>query len=110
MEYQASNIDTVEVGYSCTILSNLSLVLNRLVMVADWPNIDVAVMMRSYGRRLLGGRPEKTAVRFIPVKVSLSDDNGLVVRSQSVDKKCHRHLQAQACTLSLQMVAALLFF
>ena len=37
-----------------------------LEMVAEWPNMDMAVIMTSYGRRLFGSRPVKTGVRFIP--------------------------------------------
>ena len=60
---QASNIDRVEVGlhYTCTIVA-LSPDRTRLEMVADWPNMDVAVIMTLYARRLFGGRPVKTAV------------------------------------------------
>ena len=60
---QASNIDIVEVGLhnTCTIVA-LSPDRNCLEMVADWPNMDVAVIMTLYGLRLFGGRPVKTAV------------------------------------------------
>ena len=51
----------VEVGYTCTIVV-LSPDRTCLEMVADWPNMDVAVIMTLYGRRLFGGRPVKTAV------------------------------------------------
>ena len=51
----------VEVGYICTIVA-LSPDRNCLEMVADWPNMDVAVIMTSYARRLFGGRPVNTAV------------------------------------------------
>lgn len=61
VEYQVSVFDIVEVHYTCTIVV-VSPDLNRLEMVVDWPNIDVAVMMRSYRRLLLGGRPVKTVV------------------------------------------------
>ena len=61
VEYQVSVLDIVEVRYTCTIVV-VSPDLNCLEMVVDWPNIDVAVMMRSYRRLLLGGRPVKTAV------------------------------------------------
>ena len=44
-------------------------------MVAEWPNMDMAVIMTSYGCRLFGSRPVKTGVRFIPVKVRLFGDD-----------------------------------
>ena len=45
---QASNIDIVEVGLCniCTIVA-LSPDRTRLKMEADWPNMDVAVIMTS---------------------------------------------------------------
>ena len=60
VEYQVSVFDIGEV-YTCIIVV-VSPDLNCLEMVVDWPNIDVAVMMRSYRCLLLGGRPVKTAV------------------------------------------------
>ena len=73
---QDSNIDIVEVGLcnTCTIVA-LSPDWNCLEMVADSPNMDVAVIMTSYGCCLFGGRPVKTAVRFIPEKSLFSDDD-----------------------------------
>ena len=49
----------VEVGNACTIVV-LSPDHNCLEMVTDWPKMDVAVIMISYGRCLFGGRPVKT--------------------------------------------------
>ena len=49
----------VVVGNTCTIVV-LSSDWNSLEMVTDWPNMDVAVIMTSYGHRLFGGRPVKT--------------------------------------------------
>ena len=42
--------------------------LTRLEIEADWPNIDMAVIVTLYGRRLFGGRPVKIAVPDVPVK------------------------------------------
>ena len=54
-----SYVAIVVVGYTCTIVV-LSPDRNCLEMVTDWPNMDVAVIMTSYGRCLFGGRPVKT--------------------------------------------------
>ena len=63
IQWSSMQADIVEAGLrnTCTIVV-LSPDRNCLEMVADWPNMDVAVIMTLYGLRLFGGRPVKTAV------------------------------------------------
>ena len=63
IQWSSIQADIVEVGLrnTCTIVA-LSPDRNCLEVVTDWPNMDVAVIMTSYGCCLFGGRPVKTAV------------------------------------------------